>query len=432
MDLKSFTQAIEQIADEKGIAKDRIIETIELALAAAYKRDYGKRGQIIRAALEPSSGDILMKQIKIAVDETMIKSEEEVRREEEERDETKKSAGGGESAGQLTAADVGESDLETPQEMEGERKVRFNPEKHLMIDDARAIKPDVNPGDEIEFDLPYHESYGRIAAQTAKQVIIQRVREAEREAVFGEYKTREGEIVSGIIQRIEGRNVYVDLGRTVAVLPAEEQIASERYYPGTRMKFLLHMVERNPRGPGMFLSRSHPRFLKKLFEIEVPEISTGAVEIKNVAREAGSRSKVAVSSNEKGVDPVGSLVGQKGVRVTTVIQELGGEKIDVIEWSEETNQFIAHALSPAKVIEVQVDDKRRDAFVTVPEDQLSLAIGKGGQNVRLAAKLTGWRIDVRAPQAVAEAAAIPEEVSPDASVEESAAPDENPSRNQPS
>lgn len=398
MDLKSFTQAIEQIADEKGIAKERIVETIELAIAAAYKRDYGKRGQIIRATLDPVTGKVAVKQIKIAVDETMIKSEEEIEREEKERGRIE---GTETAAGQIpvnqSAPQTAGAETDIIEDTETEKKVRFNPEKHLIMEEARSIKPDVKAGDELAFDLPYHEAYGRIAAQTAKQVIIQRVREAEREAVFEEYKTREGEVVSGIIQRIEGRNAYIDLGRTVAVLPAEEQIPGERYYPGTRMKFLLHAVERNPRGPGMFLSRSHPRFLRKLFEIEVPEISSGAVEIKTVAREAGARSKVAVTSHEKGVDPVGSLVGQKGVRVSTVIQELGGEKIDVIEWSDEQAAFISNALSPARAIEVKLDEHRRDAYVTVPEDQLSLAIGKAGQNVRLAAKLTGWRIDVRAP-----------------------------------
>lgn len=406
LDLKSFGQAIQQIADEKGISKEKIMETIEMALAAAYKRDYGKRGQIIRASLDAASGKVLMRQVKIAVDESMIKSEEEIAAEEEaagvsvvrEGEETEKAIARREARLEQEEEERMRHRRQGLLEGEGEeeRKVRFNPEKHLMIKEAREIKKDAQPGDELEFDLPQHEDFGRIAAQTAKQVIIQRVREAEREAVFDEYKNREGEIISGLVQRIEGRVIFVDIGKTVAVLPPEEQMGQENYNPGQRMKFLLLAVERNPKGPGVFLSRSHPRLLKKLFEIEVPEIASGAVEIKAIAREPGSRSKVAVASNESGVDPVGSLVGQKGVRVSTVIHELGGEKIDVIEWSEDPKTFIGHALSPAKVIEVMIDEHRHETAAIVPEDQLSLAIGKGGQNVRLAAKLTGWKIDVRA------------------------------------
>lgn len=390
MDLKSFTQAIQQIADEKGIPREKIIETIEMALAAAYKRDYGKRGQIVRATLEPNSGKVSVRQVRIVVDEDMIKSEEEVAAEDEAR------------AAKLAAQTRGEekeeerfrTKTEEGEEL-GEKKVRFNPEKHLMIEEARKTKPDVMPGEELEFPLEYHEEFGRIAAQTAKQVIIQRIREAEREAVFNEYKSKEGELINGIIQRMEGRTVFIDIGKTVGVLPLEEQIPYERYRIGARIKALITMVEKNSKGPGIFLSRTHPRFLKKLFEIEVPEIATEAVEIKAIAREPGSRSKVAVTSHEDGVDPVGSLVGQKGIRVITVIQELGGEKIDVVEWSENPSEFIAHSVSPAKVLNVDIDQRRKDARVTVSEEQLSLAIGKGGQNVRLAAKLTGWKIDIR-------------------------------------
>lgn len=438
LDLKSFGQAIQQIADEKGISKEKIMETIEMALAAAYKRDYGKRGQIIRASLDAASGKVLMRQVKIAVDESMIKSEEEIAAEEEaagvsvvrEGEETEKTIARREA--RLEQEEEERMRRRRQGALEGEseeeRKVRFNPEKHLMIEEARGIKKDARPGDELEFDLPQHEDFGRIAAQTAKQVIIQRVREAEREAVFDEYKNREGEIISGLVQRIEGRVIFVDIGKTVAVLPPEEQLGQENYNPGQRMKFLLLAVERNPKGPGVFLSRSHPRLLKKLFEIEVPEIASGAVEIKAIAREPGSRSKIGVTSNESGVDPVGSLVGQKGVRVSTVIHELGGEKIDVIEWSEDPKTFIGHALSPAKVIEVMIDEHRHEAAAIVPEDQLSLAIGKGGQNVRLAAKLTGWKIDVRARtiQAAPEAAAkeAPEEISKE--IEPASEPQENP------
>lgn len=390
MDLKSFASAIQQIADEKGIPREKIFETIEMALAAAYKRDYGKRGQIIRARLDPDTGKVAMTQIKIVVDETMIKPEEEA---------------GEEPAPEMPPMSMSRRHQfeQEDEEVSAEKKVRFNPEKHLMIEDAQKIKSDVQPGDELTFPMPYDEvaGYGRIAAQTAKQVILQRIREAEREAVFDEYKDKEGEITSGLVQRLEGRNVYIDIGRSAGVLPPEEQIPGERYRIGERIKVLIALVEKNPRGPGVFLSRAHPHLLRKLFELEVPEIASGAVEIKAVAREPGSRSKIAAVSHENGVDPVGSLVGQKGVRVSTVIHELGGEKIDIINWSDDPKELIANSLSPAKVVSVELDERSRSARVTVPDDQLSLAIGKRGQNVRLAAKLTGWKIDVRGPLAPA-------------------------------
>ena len=257
------------------------------------------------------------------------------------------------------------------------------------------VKKDLKPGNEILFPLESKEDYGRIAAQTAKQVILQRVREAERDSVFDEFKEKEGEVISGIVQRVEGRLVFLDLGRTIGVLPPDEQVHGERYRVGERIKVLLLKAEKMPRGPGVYLSRSHPRLVLKLFEIEVPEIASGAVEIKNVAREAGSRTKNAGSSKEEGIDPVGSCVGQRGVRVTTVIAELGGEKIDIVPWSEDKEKFIASSLSPANAPEVETDEEIKNAKGTVDEDQLSLSIGKGGQNVRLAAKLTGYKIDIR-------------------------------------
>lgn len=397
MDLKSFTQAIQQIADEKGIPREKIFETIEMALAAAYKRDYGKRGQIIRAKLDPETGGVTMTQVKIVVDESMLLPEGE-------------GVPGAEietGVAPRGTADIedryGQGTRDLPPSGEAisvtELKVRFNPDKHIMLDEARAIRPGVAPGDEMTFPAAYPPGaeHGRIAAQTAKQVILQRIREAERAAVFDEFKDKEGEVMSGIVQRTEGRNVFIDIGKTAAVLPPEEQVPGERYRIGERMKVLVAAVEKNPRGPGIFLSRTHPRLLKKLFEVEVPEIASGVVEIKALAREPGSRSKVAVASHDPGVDPVGSLVGQRGVRVSTVIQELGGEKIDIIEWNDDPAALIRNALSPAKVQEVVLDERRREARVLTPEDQLSLAIGKRGQNVRLAAKLTGWKIDISAP-----------------------------------
>ena len=381
MDLRAFRSALEQLEAERGIPKAKIIETIELALSAAYKKDYGKKGQIIRAEFNPDTGKTEFSQVKIVVDESMLKPEEPAESPEGIQ------AGPPQSEG-LGGEEPEESGLEP-------RKVRFNPERHIMIEEARKIKKGVKPGDELVFPLETKEDYGRIAAQTAKQVIIQRIREAERESMLSEYKNKQGEIISGIVQRIEGGNVFLDLGRTTGILLREEQIRGERYRLGERIKALLFLVEQGPRNINLYLSRSHPRFLVKLFEMEVPEIANGIVEIKTVARESGSRAKIAVASNQEGIDPVGSCVGQKGVRVGTVISELGGEKIDIIEWAESSNVFIANALSPAKVLEVEIKPKTKEAKIMVDENQVSLAIGKGGQNVRLAAKLTGWKLDIR-------------------------------------
>jgi len=370
MDLKQFASALSQISEEKGISQERVIETIEMALAAAYKKEYGEKGQIVRAKFNPKTGDVKFFQIKIVVDESMLKPEDE-----EDDDEP--------SFAKATEGEEGE-----------EKKIRFNAERHIMIDDAKKTRKDAAVNDELEFPLESKEDFGRIAAQTAKQVIIQRIREAEREAVWNEYKDKEGELASGIIQRIENNNIFIDLGKTVAIFPKEEQVPSERYHVGSRMKFYILVVNSDPKGPGIVLSRSHPKMISRLFELEVPEIGTGAVEIKTIAREAGSRTKIAVFSNEEGVDPVGSCVGQKGTRVAAVISEIGGEKIDIIEWSEDAEAFVSNAISPAKVAKVELAVRRRTARVFVPEDQISLAIGKAGQNVRLAAKLTGWKIDV--------------------------------------
>lgn len=365
MDLKQFASALGQISEEKGISPEKVLETIEIALAAAYKKEYGEKGQIVRAKFNPKTGDVKFSQIKIVVDQSMLKPEGEE-----------------------------EKEISAEPEEEGEKKIRFNAERHIMLDEAKKTKKDIMVGDEIEFLLETHEDFGRIAAQTAKQVIVQRIREAEREAVWNEYKDKEGELASGIIQRIEPHNIFIDLGKTVAVFPGEEQVFGERYYVGTRMKFYILSVNSDPKGPGIVLSRSHPKMISRLFELEVPEIGAGTVEIKSIAREAGNRTKIAVTSNEEGIDPIGSCIGQKGTRVAAVISEIGGEKIDIIEWSEDPDVFVSNAMSPAKVTKIETAPRRHTAKVFVPEDQLSLAIGKAGQNVRLAAKLTGWKIDV--------------------------------------
>jgi len=403
LDIKNFNAALDQLASEKGISKEKILETIDMALAAAYKRDYGKKTQIVRAKFDIATGKAEFWQVKLVVDESMIKSEEEIAEEEAAKAEGQEIKSERQETREAAREALG---VESEIGAEGEiRKVRFNADRHIMLADAKKTKKDAKAGDELTFPLESKEDYGRIAAQTAKQVILQRVREAERDSVFDEFKEKEGEVISGIVQRVEGRLVFMDLGRTIGVLPPDEQVRGERYRIGERIKVLLLKAEKMPRGPGVYLSRSHPKLVAKLFEIEVPEIASGAVEIKNVAREAGSRTKIAVSSKEEGIDPVGSCVGQRGVRVTTVIAELGGEKIDIIPWSEDNEKFISSAISPAKALEVEIDEDIKHAKVTVAEDQLSLAIGKGGQNVRLAAKLTGYKIDIRSRtgETVAEA-----------------------------
>jgi len=371
MDLKTLGSAIAQIAEERGITSEKVIETIEMAIAAAYKKEYGKKGQIIKCKLDPESGEIRFWQVLLVVDKSMIYSEEELTK------------------------------LKETEEEVGLKKLRFHPEKHLMLEEAKKIKSESKPGEDLEIDLEAQKDFGRIAAQTAKQVILQRIKETERDTILQEYKSKEGEILPGIVRRIEGKNVYFDIGKTIGLLTKEEQVPGEFYRPGQRLKVYILKVEDTPRGPIIFLSRAYPKLISKLFELEVPEIMAGNVVIRSIAREAGSRSKIALESKAEGVDPIGSAVGQRGTRVQAVINELGGEKIDIIEYSEEPEKYIANSLSPAKALEVKILPKNK-ALVIVPEDQLSLAIGKDGQNVRLAAKLTGWKIDVRSPQALEE------------------------------
>ncbi len=382
MRLGEFGSAIMQIAEEKGISKDKVVETIEAALAAAYKKEYGKKGQHIRAEFNEVDGSAKFFKVLEVVDESVrefpIESEEK-----EDVDGVENSKAEGKS--------------KKPEEIESfdeDKLPRFNQERDIVVEEAKKLKKGVKLGDVIEIPLESKTEYGRIAAQTAKQVIIQKIREAERDSMFKEYKEKEGEVVSGSVQRIEGRNVYVDLGKSIGVLFPSEQIERERYRIGQRIKVYLARVESDPKGPGITLSRVHPEIIRRLFELEVPEVFSGSVEIKSIAREAGSRTKIAVFSKEEGVDPIGSCVGQKGTRVQAIIDELIGEKIDIIEWNDNAEKFIAAALSPAKVLSVELNEEKRESVVKVPEDQLSLAIGKQGQNVRLAAKLTGWRIDV--------------------------------------
>ena len=364
LDLKVIHSVLTQLEEERGIPREKILEAIEMALATAYKKEYGEKGQIIRAKFDLNSGKTEFFQVKMVVDDTTV----------------------------IIPDEDGEVDFERA---EKEEKDIFNPEHHIIIANAQKIKKDVALGEEMIFPLEAHDDYGRIASQTAKQVIIQKIREAEKTAVLGEYGAQEGTIVNGTVQRMERGAIFVDMGRATGILSYEDQIPGERYEQGERVRAYLYKVEETARGIFLRLSRSHPQFLYKLFETETPEIGSGVVQIKSIAREAGARTKIAVSSTDDHIDPVGSMVGQRGVRVSTVMSELGGEKIDIIEWSADPKKFIEDSLSPAKVVSVAIDEVEKKATVQVSEDQQSLAIGKGGQNVRLAAKLTGWKIDIQ-------------------------------------
>src|SRR3989338_2177439 len=359
-----FLTALNEIAEEKGLDKDEVLKMIEASLAAAFRKDYGEKDQNPVVELDPETMAMKIYDVKTVVAEVI------------------------------------------------------DPQKEILEDDAKKIKKSYKLGDEIRTDITPKTgtNFGRIAAQTAKQVIIQKLREAERNVLFTEFKSKERQLVTGMVQRLEKDTVLIDLGKATGVLFPSEQIKDEQYRIGSRIKILILHVEPTAKGPKITLSRSHPDVVRRLFEIEVPEVFNGVIEIKAIAREAGSRSKIAVTSLQEGVDPIGACVGQRGTRVQTVMSELGGEKIDIIEWSEDSVKFIANALSPAKILNVVLDENNKEAKVGVMEDQLSLAIGKAGQNVRLAARLTGWKIDIAGqnleaePSPVAEATPSPDEV----------------------
>ncbi len=389
LDLKTIQSVLGEF-EERGITKETMIDAIESAMATAYKKEYGKRGQVVRAALDMNTGTVSFEQVKTVVDETMVRFPEE-----------------------------GE---ELPEEMpfhreheelpEGELP-RYDAEKHILLEDARRIRRDSNLGSEIVFPLEPQDDFGRIAAQTAKQVVIQKIREAEKLSILDEFGHKKGEIVTGVVQRVERGSLFIDLGRATGVIPYEEQIPGERYRPGERIRAYLGAVDEGFRGVYLRLSRANPKFIVKLFEMEAPELAAGSIEVKGLSREPGSRTKIAIGSLDPHVDPVGSLVGQRGVRVSTVMSELGGERIDIIEWSEDQKAFIKEALSPATVLDVELNEEEHRATVTVSEDQQSLAIGRGGQNVRLAAKLTGWNIDINSSgtSEEPEAEATPDDAS---------------------
>ncbi|NIS38816.1 transcription termination/antitermination protein NusA [Candidatus Saccharibacteria bacterium] len=400
-----ITQAMKQICEEKGISYESVLETIEAALGAAYRKDFGNKLQNIKVNFDPDTAGIRVFDVKEVVEDIDLeeldnKAEEEAEAKEEEKGEKKeeKSAEGGSQskadAPREHASGGKEGKKEEKDEEPDEEAVKFNPKTQIMISDAKDIKKSAKVGDEIKVELEVPGAFGRMAAQTAKQVITQKLREAERETIFDEYKDNVDEIINAVVQRREGKIVLIDLGRATGIIRPEDQVPGEYYRPGERIKVYVVKVEMTTKGPEILLSRSHPEMVRRLFELEIPEIAGGTVEIKAISREAGSRSKVAVTTSEENVDPIGSCIGQRGTRIQTIIAELGGEKIDIIEWSEDAETFIMNALSPAKVTKVELNEAEKSALATVASDQLSLAIGKGGQNVRLAAKLTGWKINV--------------------------------------
>lgn len=382
------------------------METIQSALAAAYRKDYGNKMQNIEIEFDPSSGSVRAYDVKTVVEDLPEEEMEKMRQEQAavaahtEAHEAAKGKGGFSEEEEKFEAPIAE----------GEAAPKFNPKTEIMFSDARVLKFDVKVADVMRTELPLPGEFGRMAAMTAKQVITQKLREAEREIVFNEFKEQEGEVLIGTVQRREGRLVLVDLGRTVGVILPEDQIPTERYHSGDRIKVYVREVALGTRGPQIMLSRANEALVRALFEIEIPEVADGTVEIKAIAREAGSRTKIAVTSVDNGVDPIGACIGQRGVRIQTVISELGGEKIDVIEWNDDPEAFITAALSPAKVVKIELHEEEKVATALVAEDQLSLAIGRGGQNVRLAAKLTGWRVSVSPEEGVTPAeGSAPEE-----------------------
>ena len=376
-DLKVLQSTLEQIENEKGISREKILEAIEHSLAAAYKKDYGSKGQVIRSHFNPETGDLEFFQVKTVVDDTMVKpalTEEQLADPEFNEDEAK--------------------------EGDEDQRIRFNIEHHMYIYDAQKMRADVKLRDEMIFPLdnPLTEDnseFGRVAALTAKQVIIQKLREAEKDIKLKRYESLVGTILSGTIQKVVDGKVFVELApRTIGVIDKPDQSKGEWYKAGNAIKVYLSAVEPGTRGVRLTLSRTNPELIRELFRIESPEVATGTVEIKSISREAGNRTKIAVYSHDPDVDPIGACVGQRGSRINAVTSNLGNEKIDIIVWSEDPLLFVANALAPAQVIDIEGDLAKKEAKVTVAEDQLSLAIGKEGQNARLAARLTGWKIDI--------------------------------------
>lgn len=375
--MSEISKTMQLICAEKGLAPEVVLEAIEAALGAAYRKDFGNRQQNIKVKFDIETSDMQVWDVKEVVEDIAPEALEMAQEELTKRRDAAKASGR-----ELTEEDT--ADLP-----------HFNPKNQIMLTEAKAIKKDAKVGDILEIVLPVPGDFGRMAAQTAKQVIIQKLREAERTMVFGDFKEQMGQIVQGIVQRRDrSGNVTIDLGKITGIVPQTEQIQGEQYRPGTRMRFYVSSVAMGERGPEIVLSRSHKDMVKTIFTHEIPEIADGSVTISGIARDAGHRSKVAVTTSDDNIDPIGACIGQRGSRITTIIEQLGGEKIDIIQYSDSPAEFIKHALSPAKVSNVTLDESTKRATALVPADQFSLAIGRGGQNVRLASALTGWNIDV--------------------------------------
>ncbi|MEK7183869.1 MAG: transcription termination factor NusA [Patescibacteria group bacterium] len=377
-------QAIRQICEEKGLSYESVIETVQSALAAAYRKDFGDKYHNLEAEFDPETAAVKIFDVKTVVEDITPEELEEFRKKEAE-----------ENAAREARRAMGDFGHPSVEEAEGEGVPKFNPKTDVMLSDARILKMSTKVGDVMRTELPIPGEFGRMAAMTAKQVITQKLREAEREIIFNEFKGVEGTVITGTIQRHEGRIILVDIGRTAGILKPEDQMQGDRYRSGDRLKVYVREVSLGPRGPQILLSRTHEGLIRHLFEIEIPEIGEGTVEVKALAREAGARTKIAVSSRDPQVDPIGACIGQRGTRIQTIIAELAGEKIDVIEWSEDPKEFMRNTLAPAKALSVELNEEERIANVLVAPDQLSLAIGRGGQNVRLASRLSGWKINIQ-------------------------------------
>lgn len=379
--------AIRQICDEKGLSYESVMATIESALAAAYRKDFGDKYHNLEAKFDTETGLARIFDVKTVVADITPEEMEEVKKIEAE-----------ESARREAMKALGDfmPPVETPVD---EIAPKFNPKTDIMISDAQLMKMGAKVGDVLRTELPQAVEFGRMAAMTAKQVITQKLREAEREIIFNEFKGVEGDVIVGTVQRREGRIILVDIGRTAGIIKPEDAMPTERYRSGDRLKFYVREVSLGSRGAQILLSRTSEELVKKLFLVEIPEVAEGTVVIKAIAREAGARTKIAVASTDAGIDPIGACIGQRGSRIQTITSELSGEKIDIVQWSENPRELITNALSPAKVLEVNLDETEHAAIVVVPSDQLSLAIGRGGQNVRLAAKLTGWKVNIQERQA---------------------------------
>ncbi|MBI2644600.1 transcription termination/antitermination protein NusA [Candidatus Uhrbacteria bacterium] len=371
-----IASAIKQICDDKNIPQDQVIEALEAALAAAYRKDFAEKNQNIKCEFDIKTGNSRFFDVKKVVED--LPPEEDAPQGKGKSDEPQQTP----------------SKEETGSPSEESEKRKFNPKTEITLSEARQTYPDIQLDEDIRTELSIPAEFGRMAAQTAKQVIIQKIREAERGTLYQGFKDKEGSLMIGTIQRREEQRVLVDFGKVTAILPASEHVPRERYNPGERIKVYVMSVEMSTKGPEIIVSRTHPLFVKKIFEAEIPEVANGAIEIKAISREAGQRSKVAVFSHNENIDPIGSCIGQRGNRIQTIIAELGGEKVDIIQYDEDTQLFIAHALKPAEIAHITLHEETKTAVVAVQEDQLSLAIGKMGQNVRLASQLTGWNIEV--------------------------------------